>query len=207
MSTTYFCRQAMPPTASTSKGSTTRNAILAEARRVLVERGYQGLVMREVAESCGIKLGNLQYYFPTAEALILTVIDQEAQQDVETIRRALEQTQDPIEALRVIVEELVTRWRSDAAPIYATLNLLALHNDAYRTLYARIYANHYAALEQAIGAAVPRLSRAECAQRARLMTALIDGSSYQTRVGRKSKFLSLVVEKACDLALAATEQT
>ena len=188
----------------TSKGATTRSNILAEARRILVERGYQGLVMREVADGCRIKLGNLQYYFPTAESLVLAVIDQEGQKDLATIQRAMENQRNPVAALRAIATELITRWRGDSGPIYATLNLLALHNEAYRSLYARIYENHYAALESVINAAKPGLANREYRRRARLMTALIDGSSYQTGVGRKSEFLALVVEKACALALRLT---
>ena len=78
----------MARAASTDKGSTTRAGILAEARRRLVADGYERLGMREVAEGCGIKLGNLQYYFPTVETLLLAVIEAEAAGDLETIRAA-----------------------------------------------------------------------------------------------------------------------
>ncbi len=188
----------------TSKGASTRDRILREARRALVTSGFQGLVLREVAEACAMKLGNLQYYFPTVDDLLLAVIEAEAQKDRELISRARAGADDPEHALRALVVELVTRWRGDAATIYATLTLLSQHSRSYRRLYSRIYDGHYAALEALIGAACPGLAEAECATRARLTTALIDGAPFQTRVGRKSDFLARVVDQACELALAPT---
>ncbi|MEM1433044.1 MAG: TetR/AcrR family transcriptional regulator [Pseudomonadota bacterium] len=191
----------MATSSLTAKGSSTRSRILAEARGLLVTGGYQRVVLRAVAEACGIKLGNLQYYFPTLDALLLAVIELEGQKDLETIRRAVDQQQDPVSALRAIAAELVTRWRSDSGGVYATLNLLSLHHPDYRALYKRIYADHYGALAQVIAAAAPGLPKTEYDQRARLMTALIDGAAYQQSAGRKAQFLSRVVETACALAL------
>ena len=46
-----------------------KRLILDAARIILVEQGYSKLALRAVAESAGIRLATLQYYFPTSEAL------------------------------------------------------------------------------------------------------------------------------------------
>ena len=189
-------------TTLTSKGSTTKTKILNAARDLLVKKGYDKLVLREVAKTCDIKLGNLQYYFPTVDDLVLAVIDVERQRDLVTVQKAIEKERDPAAALDKIIVELVSRWRSDAGSIYATLNLLSLHHDSYKELYDNIYANHYAELEALIAAAIPSLTKTECAKRARLVTALIDGSAYQTNVGTACKFFSAIIDTATNIALS-----
>ena len=186
---------------STAKGSSTRTRILAEARAALVARGIQGLVLREIAASCDIKLGNLQYYFRTTEDLALAVMAAEAEDDRTAMRERFDAAADPEAALRDLLRELVTRWRGESAAIYATLNVLSLHHEPYRALYQDNYLRHYALLEAAIEAARPGLAAADYAERARLATALVDGSPFQTRVGPKRAFVERVVDAACALAL------
>ncbi len=187
-------------TTHTEKGSTTRAGILAEARDRLVAQGYERLVMREVADGCGIKLGNLQYYFPTVQALLLAVIEAEGEQDLRTIGAARATAGTPIAALETMVRELIARWRSDSGAIYATLNLLSLHNEAYAALYTRIYRAHYSAVESAIADAVPGIPTSECRIRAQLLTALIDGAPLQARKHRQA-FVNRIVQEALNIAL------
>ncbi len=170
---------------------------------MLIDDGYEHLVLRSVAERCGIKLGNLQYYFATREALIVTIIELEAEKDIATIRTSL-QTDEDAEALRKIVTELFGRWRGESGTIFATLNLLMQHNETYRALYQRIYRNFYAAIEEAIRCALPSLDAAECALRARLLSALVDGAPMQTGVSRKPEFRERLIDEACRIALASS---
>ncbi len=60
------------------KGAATRARILDAARNMLVDCGYDGLVMRSVAAAAGMTLGNLQHYFATREALLAAVVRAEA---------------------------------------------------------------------------------------------------------------------------------
>ena len=68
------------------KGAQTQARIIAQARGVLVSDGYDAVVMRAVADAVGIKLGNLQYYFPTRDHLLLAVMAAEASSDIDDIR-------------------------------------------------------------------------------------------------------------------------
>lgn len=185
----------------TVKGTGTRDKILQEARNLLVSYGTSRLVMREVAKRCDIKLGNLQYYFASREILLEAIISREAQQDIHTIRGVFDSKKTPRAKLRVIVDGLLHRWRGESAVIFSTLNLYSLHDDTFKALYARIYAAHYKALEEAIALVSPGVSQKEYARRARLMSALIDGAAYQTEVGRQSTFLADVISYSYNIAI------
>jgi AcrR family transcriptional regulator len=54
----------------TSKGLQRREQILAVARNLLVEEGYNRFVLREIAARSGMAIGNLQYYFRARELLL-----------------------------------------------------------------------------------------------------------------------------------------
>lgn|GEM_PF-6468068 len=49
---------------------TTRENILACAEALFRERGYNGVSMRDIADSAGIRVGNLTYYYPRKEQLV-----------------------------------------------------------------------------------------------------------------------------------------
>lgn len=58
-----------------AKGEDTRHDILHAALTILIEQGYRAMSMRRVAGSCGMKLGNLTYHFPTREDLVRELLD------------------------------------------------------------------------------------------------------------------------------------
>jgi AcrR family transcriptional regulator len=186
----------------TSKGSSTRARIVKEARKQLVERGYEAFVMRELADNLGIKLGNLQYYFKTREALILHVIEQEAAKDVLIIQSLRQNGDSAADVFRSIVRNLVTRWRSSGGVLFSTLATLAMHNKSYKQLYRTTYENFYFALAVPLREMKPSLSDDEIALRVRLVTALIDGSPMQTQVGSMKHYLDRVQVQAEAIALA-----
>lgn len=50
--------------------ATSREAILAECRKLVMQGGLQAISMRSVAEACGVALGSLYNYFPSKAALV-----------------------------------------------------------------------------------------------------------------------------------------
>ncbi len=186
------------------KGLATRQRILAEATRLLVAQGYEALVMRDLAQRCEMKLGNLQYYFKTLEELVYAIIEAEAEKDLATINGALTRHGSPEDLLDAVIEELVGRWRrKEGAVVYSVLNLLQLHSPSFRQLYKETYANHYEALERVIAHLTPGISQSDCRTRARLLTALIDGAAYQVVPSGRPAFLKQVAEEARAIALKA----
>lgn len=52
-----------------------RLQILAAARRLLLEQGYHGLAMRQIAEAVGVSKAALYYHFKDKEELLLAILD------------------------------------------------------------------------------------------------------------------------------------
>ena len=187
----------------TRKGQEARERILVEARDVLVKQGLDHLVMRDIAASCGMKLGNLQYYFKSREDLLFAVIERESEGDIQEIEGLLAKGAAPREVLRGVVERLLARWlKEDGAAVYVTLNLYQLHRQSFQDLYQTIYSNHYKALEAVIKQTKPELSASERRMRVQLLTALTDGALAQVVSGPETKFLRRVTEQAIEIALA-----
>ena len=186
----------------TQKGLSTRDRILVEARTLLVDDGYEAVVMRDVAARCDMKLGNLQYYFKTRDDLVFAVVEREAMQDVEAIDAALMAGGDGPDILDAVILELLNRWRrKNGAAVYAVLNLMHLHNRKFSQLYKDVYNNHYAAFDRVIAQIAPGLSEEERQMRARLLTALVDGAGYQLVSGKRPQFLARIADQARAIAL------
>ena len=55
----------------TEKGSERIRVILEEAKNTLVEEGFSGLSFRSIAKRAGITVGNVTYYFPSKDDLLV----------------------------------------------------------------------------------------------------------------------------------------
>ena len=184
-----------------AKGANTRARILTETRRVLIDEGYDAVVMRSVAETVGIQLGNLQYYFPTRDDLLLGVMTAEAASDIDDIRAVAVSGAPPLEVLTELVSHLVTKWRSDSGTVSATLGFLRMHKPDFDAAYRAVYVAFYREIEDAIERVQPGLQRAVYRRRARLLTALVDGAAMQIDVGPRRGYVESVAVAALHIAL------
>ena len=57
-----------------NKGQNRVTEILEAAENLLIDEGYHNFSLRKVAGAAGIKLGNLQYYFPTKDDLVKAML-------------------------------------------------------------------------------------------------------------------------------------
>lgn len=168
---------------------------------MLLERGYDGLVLRELAESLDIKVGNLQYYFKTRQALALHVLRVEGTLDVVLINEQ-RTCNSPIDAFRTVTQDMMVRYRSDSGSLLAMITALAQHDQSFRQLYLDLYAEFYPAFEALLRDLTPHLDRDEVAMRARVINALIEGSAFQTQLADTGVFFERVQAEAEAIALA-----
>jgi AcrR family transcriptional regulator len=55
----------------TEKGNERIRSILEEAKNALVDEGFSGLSFRTIAKRAGVTVGNVTYYFPTKDRLLV----------------------------------------------------------------------------------------------------------------------------------------
>ena len=166
---------------------------------MLIEEGYDALVLRQVASAVGIQLGNLQYYFPSRESLLLEILLAEARADLETLRALVDREGDADRCLDDIVSVFVRRWRGHTGLVHTTMSVLSKHNPVLRKAYREYYAAFYAELERALEAADPGRRPATYATRARLLNALMDGAAMQMRVGALGPWVDVVRDAAREI--------
>ena len=144
-------------------GLATFEEIVRAAEQVLVESGHAALSLRRVAEECGLKIGNLSYYFPAKHDLIKALLDsiivkyQSAMDQLESI-----ETRDP----RSILEEYMFHWmRGNEDPrtsrIYTEIWSMG-NNDAHvREELTKFYAHGQQRVGRILARINPDLSEAE----------------------------------------------
>ncbi|MEM7412376.1 MAG: TetR/AcrR family transcriptional regulator [Myxococcota bacterium] len=178
------------------KGAATRARIVSEARRILIEDGYDALALRRVAAVAGIQLGNLQYYFPNRESLLLEILRAEAKSDLDTLGALVERGLETELLVRELVALFVRRWRGRSGVVHMTLGFLSHHNPVLRKAYREYYAAFYAHLERALERADPGQPLPVYAERARLLNAMMDGAAMQRSVGPLKPYLDAVCSAA-----------
>ncbi|MEM8587996.1 MAG: TetR/AcrR family transcriptional regulator [Pseudomonadota bacterium] len=171
-------------TAKSSKGEERREAIEAAARRMLLDEGYAGVSLRGIATKLGISVGNLQYYFPTKDDLVESVIVGETQKPIDLLGGIAWSPNDAPNSIRQAVGSLLQYYASEAGRFYAIMESLALHDARYAKLKADGYAHVLGHIEQLIGLVVPNLPADRAAGLARVLVALIDGASLQVQFAR-----------------------
>jgi AcrR family transcriptional regulator len=143
----------------TSKGQRTRSVILDAAERQFAERGFDGVSLRQIMEEAGVQMGQVQYYFPAKEDVIVAVLERRLSEVTAAYRASVENLEarmklEPI-GLRAVIAAvlLVSRtWlASDDAGRHRYLRMLGLatmsfnqpdyvrsHGQAFRPLNERV---------------------------------------------------------------------
>lgn len=170
--------------AKSPKGEERREAIEAAARRMLLDEGYAGVSLRRIATKLGMSVGNLQYYFPTKDDLVESVIIGETQKPIDLLGDVAWSPNDAPKSIRQAVGSLMQYYAGEAGRFYAIMESLALHDDRYAKLKADGYAQVVRHIEQLIGLVAPDQSNDRAAGLARVLVALIDGASLQVQFAR-----------------------
>ncbi|GAA1569009.1 hypothetical protein GCM10009804_26810 [Kribbella hippodromi] len=179
-----------------TRGQARRGVVLAAARELLVEEGFDRFVLRRVAAKTGMTLGNLQYYFATRDDLLEAVIQAEFEHDLAAVRRAA-----TIDGLKDAAGALVGNWTSGAGSVFGTMSLLAYHHERFRRLNHEIYTTFYGELGVLIRRVAGGLGDDEVAMRARLITSVLDGVALQIHAGTNLDDRTALTTCAADLVI------
>ena len=159
-----------------SKGEQRRADVLRTARTHLIERGYDAFSMREIAAALGTKLGHIQYYFPTRHDLLEALVLEELQANLAAIDQIVEAAPRSRSTPEATVRALVSLWMSEGARVYVVMPFLALNDCRFRALNTKVNRAFYEIIAGFLAAIRPGTSAKELASKARLITAVMDGS-------------------------------
>ena len=99
--------------------SKTRGQLLDAVERLMVDRGYAAVTYRAVAAEVGVTSGNVQYYFPSLDDLLVATIRRRTEQSLEHLLEMLQAR--PQQPLRVLWE-----FSNDETVASLTMELSAL---------------------------------------------------------------------------------
>lgn len=135
------------------KKAATRKAIADAAIHLFLERGYDAVTVREVAERADVSATTLLNYFPSKESL---VFDRDDYIEASLIKAVTERapTTSPVEALRAHLKERAVR--AGTAPGAARFRALVRSAPSLIDYQRHMWARHQAALAAAIADAGDR---------------------------------------------------
>ncbi len=89
----------------------TRQKLIETARMLLVENGYHGCSVANIANAAGFSKGAFFANFASKESLLLEVLRQEEAAAISALRTIIEQAQD--NPLQTVIENYMQRFRED----------------------------------------------------------------------------------------------
>ena len=128
--------------------ATTRDAILASARRAFAQSGYDGAGVREIAAGAGVTAMLVNRYFGSKEALFAQVVEQTMTRDSVIAGGVMASPH----AARDLAAALVAMTRADATPLDGFLITLHSASSARAAQIGKekIEAHHHATVAKAL---------------------------------------------------------
>lgn len=175
------------------KGRERRRMILEAAKRALIERGVDGLVLREIAEELGITHGNLQYYFPTRNDLLISVFDEEVAKYTSGLHEAARMTTTREGRIAAILESALNVIEQKETKLWHVLWSVADQNPELAAVLKRENDFYEETLAGELAHILPGASSERCAHLASFIRMLMDGMAimliYEDK--RSPKYLAL----------------
>lgn len=98
------------------------DAIVEATARVLVKDGFEALQVTDVAELAGVSVGSLYQYYPHKEALVVAVLEREAEREAAFLAERLAALTPPtLAGLLSAVIEGTMAFRADHRPLFNVL--------------------------------------------------------------------------------------
>lgn len=196
---------------STAKGSARRAALLDAAEATLVGGGHAALSLRAVADAAGVRLGHLQYYFPTRDSLLEAVLDRLLSRSLDRLTASVpglgpDGGGAALPAERLIDLLLAEQNDPGLVRVFAELWALAARDEAVATAVRAFYRQYADLVAEQVRRARPDLPDDELRARAEAFIALIEGSALMRSgiAGTPSPATDTLISRTA-LALIADE--
>ncbi|WP_329023506.1 TetR/AcrR family transcriptional regulator [Streptomyces sp. NBC_00690] len=163
----------------TGKGALKRAALLDAAESVLFTAGYAELSMRAVAAEAKVRLGHLQYYFPTRADLVGAVLARVLKRSLDRLEPLLapEAPVQPPDSAAMVRTILAEQEDPRLVRLFTELWALAAHDDTVASAVRGFYRNYQDQVSAFLRCHRPDLSERTCHSRAAVFTMLMEGAS------------------------------
>ncbi len=159
------------------KGQHTALAIVLAAEKLLIHEGYHNFSLRKVAATAELTLGNLQYYYPTKDALIKAMLNNCIQRYLdmfEDIRAAA--GVDPEQQFKAIIEEILRDLNSKTTTVFfPEVWSLANHDDHATEFMDAMYDRYRVVLIEVMSQINPALSSNQLRRLAIFISSSVEG--------------------------------
>ena len=161
------------------KGQQRRQRIIEVAKQILIDNGSDGLILRDVAEQVGITHGNLQYYFPTKDDLLMAIFDQEVEKYTEGMKVAVSQSSTKRGRLDAIIDSGIAELKTPETALWYLMMSLANHNPEMAAILKKENDLYEEVLAEELGLISSNLSAQRRRHIARIVHAILDGLGIQ----------------------------
>ncbi|MBI1731425.1 MAG: TetR/AcrR family transcriptional regulator [Gammaproteobacteria bacterium] len=165
--------------ATGKKGQKRRQQIIDVAKELLISDGPVSLVLRDVADRLGITHGNLQYYFPTKNDLLLAIFDQEVEKYTVGMKAAVSATSTRQGRLDAIIDSGIAELKTAETALWRMMMSLASHNAEMANILKKENDLYECMVADELQVIAPGLSSKRRAHIARIIHALLDGLGIQ----------------------------
>ena len=162
-----------------TKGQIRRQQIIDAAKQALIEGGANSLVLRDVADQIGITHGNLQYYFPTKNDLLIAIFDQAVEKYTESMKVAVSETSTRKGRLDAIIDAGIAELKSPETALWRMMMSLADHNPDMATILKKENDLYEQVVAEELELISPDLSLQRRRHIARIIHAILDGLGIQ----------------------------
>jgi AcrR family transcriptional regulator len=161
------------------KGDARRQQVLDTAKQMLLANGANDFVLRDVAEKLGITHGNLQYYFPTKQALLVAIFDQEVAKYTDSMQEAVAATSTKRGRLAAIIDSGLTVLRSPDTALWRMMMSMADHSKEMAAILKKENDLYEAVVVKELKQIAPALSLQRRRHIAKIIHAILDGVGIQ----------------------------
>jgi AcrR family transcriptional regulator len=175
-----------PGTAVQRKGRERVEQILDSATELLIQEGYGQFTMNQLSSRLGIRLSNLQYYFPSREQLIHKLLQRYLQTGLQDIATVTSENTPPRKRLLAMIDHVLKEQESESAcKIFWELWALSARDDKINQTMDEFYKNYTSTLCEMMSALNPEIPARKMNRIAILVVSMIEGLSLMRGFGKQ----------------------
>lgn len=158
-----------------SKGEQRINIILDAAEQLLIDKGYHNFSMRKVATKANVSVGNLQYYFPSKDNLLESLLDKVIQNYLDTFNKFKGQYSPKEQFVKVIKSVMNDMKTKHTTVFFPELWCMANHEKHISKIMDDMYGKYRSLVADIIRDINPELNQCQAHRLSIFITSSLEG--------------------------------